>query len=758
MTSENSTSLKQPSIRFAEFLAPRTAYIYFFFFVSGMPALVYQLIWQRVLFRIFGVNMESVTIVVTAFMLGLGIGSLIGSWLARRPTVTPLLLIAIIEVAICIFGLSSLRLFELADYYVQNLALPAKSVVAIALVFVPTALMGMTLPLLVGYLIAQSANVGLSTGSLYMSNTLGAVIGCVLSALVLFPFLGLQVSVWVAAGLNGTVAAGAFCTFLLQRHYVKPETPRASLATQSLGKLLSLPASLSLAFLGGFVSLSYEIFLLRLAAFASGTSPLVLAIVLAAFLLGVAAGAQRAAVWCEHNVDAMIPSRVIGFLLLNSLLGLLILPLLSEGAILGNGVVIVIVLAALLIARSIGVIFPVVAHLAIAPDRQSGMRVGTLYLSNILGSATGCMFTGFVLANLLGSRQLAILLTMLSFAIVLIFIRATRKHPKQLMVLLTASLTAAGAMIVFQEPLSANVFESMLYKSKPLDSQVLTRVVENRDGIIAVSRDGTVFGNGAYDGRFNVSLVHDTNGILRAYGLSLYHPRPREVLMIGLASGSWAQVIANNPDVSHLTIVEINPGYTKLISERPEVASLLKNPRVRIVIDDGRRWLKRYKDQTFDAIVANTTYHFRSNATNVLSDEFNNLIRAHLKTGGVYLFNATNSRRVERTGCASFRYGYRIINNVLASDTPIHMDLQQWKQNLLNYRIDGRPVLDVKTAEGSATLSRILAEMDVSHANAPHRENLAVESCASLLDRTVSMRVVTDDNMGTEWRYPLGLN
>lgn len=479
MTSENSSRLKRPAVRFAEILAPRTAYIYFFFFVSGMPALVYQLIWQRVLFRIFGVNMESVTIVVTAFMLGLGIGSLIGSWLAQRPTVRPLLLIAVIEISICIFGLSSLRLFELADYYVQNLALPAKSVVAIALVFVPTALMGMTLPLLVGYLIAQSANVGLSTGSLYMSNTLGAVIGCVLSALVLFPFLGLQASVWVAASLNGTVATGALGTFLLQRHYVEPEAPRASLRSQTPGKLLSLSAALSLAFLGGFVSLSCEIFLLRLATFASGTSPLVLAIVLASFLLGVAAGAQHSAVWCEkHSVDAMMPSRAIRFLLLNSLLGLLILPILSEGAILGNGVVIVIVLAALLIARSIGVIFPVVAHLAIPPDRQSGMRVGTLYLSNILGSATGCMLTGFVLANLLGSRQLAIVLSMLGFAIVLIFIRATRQHPGKLMALLTASLTAAGALIVFQEPLSANVFESMLYKSKPLDSQVLTRVVE----------------------------------------------------------------------------------------------------------------------------------------------------------------------------------------------------------------------------------------------------------------------------------------
>jgi len=53
------------------------------FFFSGAPALIYQLTWQRALFLIFGVNIESVTIVVTAFMLGLGIGSLAGGWLSK---------------------------------------------------------------------------------------------------------------------------------------------------------------------------------------------------------------------------------------------------------------------------------------------------------------------------------------------------------------------------------------------------------------------------------------------------------------------------------------------------------------------------------------------------------------------------------------------------------------------------------------------------------------------------------------------------
>ena len=63
-----------------------------------------------------------------------------------------------------------------------------------------------------------------------------------------------------------------------------------------------------------------------------------------------------------------------------------------------------------------------------------------------------------------------------------------------------------------------------------------------------------VFGNGMYDGRFNTDLVHDSNGIVRPYALSLFHPAPRDVLMIGLATGSWAQVLANDPDVASLTV------------------------------------------------------------------------------------------------------------------------------------------------------------------------------------------------------------
>src|SRR5437762_10334238 len=96
----------------SERLAQWTRVLCVLFFFSGFPALIYQLTWQRALFRIFGVNMESVTIVVTAFMLGLGIGSLAGGWLSQRSRMPLLALLAIIELASAAFGAVSLPVFD----------------------------------------------------------------------------------------------------------------------------------------------------------------------------------------------------------------------------------------------------------------------------------------------------------------------------------------------------------------------------------------------------------------------------------------------------------------------------------------------------------------------------------------------------------------------------------------------------------------------------------------------------------------------
>ena len=391
--------------------------IHVFFFTSGMPALAYQLIWQRVLFRVFGVNMESVTIVVTAFMLGLGLGSLIGSWLALRRSFAPLLLLAAIEASIGLFGIFSLQLFDWADQFVQTFPFAAKVLSAIGLVFIPTALMGMTLPLLVGHLIRRSANVGLSTGNLYRANTFGAVIGCLACAFGLFPWLGLQAATWVAASLNGLIALTAFIGFIFQRRAeINSNIPDNTDHHASVDQVFSFAASLCISFFAGFASLSYEIFLLRLASFGSATAAPMLALTLATFLLGLVSGTRIATEWCaDHKSSSELGNKVVRLLLFNGIVGLAILPILSASSLLGAGVLGVLLLGTYVIARCLGVIFPLLTHLAVLPDARAGGRVGLILLADILGSAAGSMLTGFVLADILSTQSLAVLLSILTF-------------------------------------------------------------------------------------------------------------------------------------------------------------------------------------------------------------------------------------------------------------------------------------------------------------------------------------------------------
>src|SRR3977135_1632715 len=118
------TSLEMPTVAASTATVPaRVRMLCVLFFFSGFPALIYQLTWQRSLFRIFGVNTESVTIVVTAFMLGLGLGSLAGGWISQQRTVKALLLLGLIELLTAAFGLVSLAIFEQVGQLVSDLPL-----------------------------------------------------------------------------------------------------------------------------------------------------------------------------------------------------------------------------------------------------------------------------------------------------------------------------------------------------------------------------------------------------------------------------------------------------------------------------------------------------------------------------------------------------------------------------------------------------------------------------------------------------------
>jgi spermidine synthase len=738
--------------RRADRLAPWLRVLCILFFFSGFPALIYQLTWQRALFRIFGVNIESVTIVVTAFMLGLGLGSLAGGWLSKHKGIPVLPLLAAIELITGSFGLVSIGMFERVGQLIAGMSLAVTASVSLALVMVPTLLMGATLPLLVSNVVRRSGNVGSAVGLLYYVNTLGAGAACLVCAVVLFPFVGMQGAVYVAAAINGVVALGALFANRYQTLHpaiITQSTPASSIASR---RLLGLGATLGLAATGGFISLSYEIFFFRIMSFADGSSATGFALTLSVFLVGIASGSRLAGQICATSTRDGARRQAVAALIKASLLSLLFLPLLDHIAWLGGGIIGVVLLIVFLIARCWGTLLPFLAEFSVAADGRAGMRTALLYLGNILGSAAGSIVTGFVLTDCLGLVEIGVVLTVASLTCVTLLVAALQL-PRSQTVLQVSSAAALALLAIAAIPrLSASVIETLQWKGAP-EGKVLSRIVENRSGVITVA-DGVVFGNGMYDGRFNTDIKHDTNGIVRPYALSLLHPAARDVLMIGLSSGSWAQVIANNPDVASLTIVEINPGYLTLIGQEPEVASLLTNPKVRVIIDDGRRWLRANSGRRFDAVISNTTWHFRANVTNLLSIEFLDLVKSHLNPGGVFFYNTTDSPRVQRTGCLAFAHGARLLNHMVVSETPIRWDFERWRRILEEYRIDGRPVFDVSRADDRAELNHLQSWQT---SLAARDEMRPIEACSDILSRTAGRRQVSDDNMGSEWRYALGL-
>jgi spermidine synthase len=124
-------------------------WIYLLFFASGIPAILYQIVWQRALFSLYGINIESVTIVVSAFMLGLGAGSLVGGTLSKSKRLSPLSLFGTAEVGTALFALGSLTIFKAVAEYTLTKPLWVTGIISFLLVVFPTILMGSTLPLLV---------------------------------------------------------------------------------------------------------------------------------------------------------------------------------------------------------------------------------------------------------------------------------------------------------------------------------------------------------------------------------------------------------------------------------------------------------------------------------------------------------------------------------------------------------------------------------------------------------------------------------
>lgn len=726
------------------------------FLLSGFPALIYQTLWQRSLYTLFGVDIFSVTLVVSAFLLGLGIGSLLGGVLSKSVRLNPLVLFGAMEFAIGLFGLASLRLIDKVGALLLGAGPAATFCASFALVLLPTVMMGATLPLLTAHLVRRSSAVGRSVGSLYFVNTLGSAIACVVSTWWMSMGWTKTDVVTAAALTNFAVGAAALAAYALDRSRAKAvlSSPAAGItgsARPAGRRLLSMPVALMLALAVGYISLSYEILWVRVYFLASHGVAHTFPLVLAAFLFGVAGGSFVSgdlSRLIDRHAGALLAT--IGALILGGSATAYVVPALAAEAA-GYGYIWLSTLLVLALPAALfGAVFPLVSHAAVAADDRVGSGVSALYGANIAGSVSGALITGLLLMDLLTIRGMTLFLALCGVALFVVLIFAQRRIVAGIASAAVA-VTLAVLMVVGAPALFDRFFEKLQFGGNYRGEPPFSHVVEGRSGVVTVTPSGLVYGTGVYDGIYNTDLADDRNGIHRAFLAYSLHPAPREALVIGLSSGSWAQILANDPAVERLTIVEINPGYVGLLQDYPQVAPLLRNPKVTIVIDDGRRWLASHPDRHFDLIVSNVTFHWRAGSSNLLSVEFLKMIRDHMNPGAIYTYNTTSSNDVQKTGATVFPYAIRDDNFMIVSNRPIHVDAEAWRHMLQSYRVEGHPVLDLGNPAHRARLEELVRWIGNYGPGTLSAFEHGLETRDSILARTAGNRLITDDNMGVEW-------
>lgn len=723
-----------------------TAVLSVLFFSSGMPALVYQIVWERVLFAIYGVNAESVAVIVSAFMLGLGLGALSGGWLSSRFPRQSIMLFGLAELGTALFGLASLHIFHWAATFTAGASLPRTVIFSLLLLLVPTMLMGATLPLLVEHLVRFSGRVGYSVATLYFVNTFGSAAACCLCATFLLRDFGQSGSVSIAAIANTLVGAIAF---LYGRSKKTREAENRVSPPAAAGQSgISLRAAMLIAGLSGFIALGFEIAWFRVFSLAASDRAPAFALLLSTYLAGIAAGSYLTEKLTEGRNSASIIRTVGLLMLLAGAISVYLPPLVGE--LMARGIPFLVSAPAFFVtAALIGSVLPLVCQIAVSADDRAGRRVGLVYVSNIIGSALGSLGIGFVWMNYFGLRQVSFQLAMAAViigALVLFFAHGQLRKPP---------LWAAAAIVVafVAVPVGlrgySKLFERLIFGTRPEAKEAFAHVVENRNGVIATTQQEAVFGGGVYDGTFNVDPTDDVNYVVRTYALSAFAPAPKRIFVLGLASGSWAQILANHPQLESMDIVEINPGHLRLIPRYEEVRSLLHNPKVHLHIDDARRWLVAHPEAHYDAIVANGSYHWRDHSSYLLSVEFLQLVRQHLNPGGVYYYNTTESDDAIATGLHVFPYGLRVVNFMAVSDSPIAVDKTRWMAILREYKIDGVPVFNPTDPKAEQTLAAYMAFADTVGENPRF---LGMETSDSLNARLSYRYIYTDDNMGAEWR------
>lgn len=647
------------------------------FLISGATGLVYEVLWLRMLGLIFGHTVFAITTVLAAFMAGLGLGSYLFGKIADRAR-SPLFLYGLLEGGIGLYCLIIPLLIALAErlyvsiYQLFHLSYYAFSLTQFFFVFgllaLPTTLMGATLPLLSRFFVAEEKMLCRRVGSLYALNTLGAVLGAGGAGYFFLPVFGMQGTLYLTAIVNLGIAAlvlywsRSFSRELLRGSMFNVE-PRTLNVEAIRGENRPLLVSLVIFGLGlsGAASMIYEVAWSRALALVIGSSTYAFTAMLVSFLVGIALGSALFAKFFGAK-----PLHPFVFGALQTAIGLFALAMLpvlgmmpeiflkffrisTSAGFIQTAQFLISFAAMLLPTLLIGATFPCVVGIATRGLDRVGSDVGRIYTVNTLGAVLGSFAAGFLLIPSIGAHATVKLGIILNLGLGAMFVLASiRAQPTRTWLPWAALSAAAFGALYWTPPWNPVVMSSgvAIYgpslsraagKANLAQALLQTKLLFYEDGI---SSTVTVHRNREHtflrvNGKTDASSGADMKTQLMLGHLPLLlHPHAKSVAIIGLGSGVTAAAVARYP-VERIHIIEIEPAVVRASRFfEKENRKVLNDPRVRVIITDGRNFLLSASER-YDVIISEPSNPWIGGVATLFSREFFGLARQRLRPGGL---------------------------------------------------------------------------------------------------------------------------
>ena len=632
-------------------------------FLSGGSALIYEIVWLRVVSTIMGSTVYATAAVITAFLLGLCLGSLAATWIAKRHH-TPKTY-AIIEVSVALTAalvpaaLSGLQGAFSASYQAHGDSLLVHSLIQLALcgaaILIPTALMGATLPVLVGALSDDDHPVTATAGLLYGVNSLGAVFGAAACAWVLLPSLGNSMSIQVAVAIN-LVAAALAAPCAVAKSAAPSVAPEAQ-PPDELTDALSVGVLGGLYGLAGAASLMLQVGWARLVMLSVGSTVHGFAITLIAFIAGLALGSlvisrlrwltQRPAPTL-FGLHALIAAWTLLTLPYLGGLPTRIFEVVGEQrgfteTWLGQLGVVFSTIAVPTFAM--GGIFALVTGAMHRGGASAARATGVAYAANTLGTIAGSLVAGFVLVPTLGMHETVVISAVVYAGVAAVYLVPSLDRSP------AAAITAGGtfAILIAVSFVDAPRWSQDLLTSAPFLGEYqgaararqgreasLGPVVDYVEGPTTAAAVRVRHGNKyLYVGGILEAGSHAPMHRFLAHLPMVLHGQARDVLVIGLGAGNTLGGVLAHP-VDAVTCVELSEEVVQLARDHFAGTSnhALDDPRVTLTVGDGRNHL-RHAGQAYDVIISQPSYPWMSGAASLFTLEAFTEMHDHLNDDGV---------------------------------------------------------------------------------------------------------------------------